>query len=470
MSHPDISLNSCFCFYARIIGFEGKAIMSTDRSDSQNTEYVQLSLRSMDKLRRQYLQTLMGSHEPESTSEKFDLRELKTPVPEKTTDIRLQITGAMSQGRSRNPFIQAKHPGRRGIETTKFKDEAGGSSSEQPTNRRTFCKSTDCSDQGVRNLLAAKQQQTCIQSVSLVFDVAQQIVEDTAACFTSNCSQLELPLHFDKALQILSYEVLIASEEGDLVYQPLLDLLHSNIYRTTLGQSQKRWSEIPLSVELRIALGEHPYKVFYFTFRFVALVLYCVKHQILRATKERVAVELLKKINAIELSSGSRGRNCPLDRIFQHCRKNRLQKKEECYCHRQQESSMPNSIASTAPLNKQLLSQSLPNLTGYNGIFTGDLGLINIWQILQILGSEQKTGCLTVVGRQKTKIFLEAGRVIHCYSSSENGEIAFFNILGEDKGKFIFEVKKSPQKSMDVEMEYLLLECARLIDEQQREL
>ena len=439
--------------------------MSQDRPDSQKTEHVHLSLRSMDKLRRQYLQTLVDSQPKETTPKKskIDLCNAKTPLPGKTTE-------AIVQDGRQNPFISAKHyPGLQGIETTKLQNECAGSSGDQPTHKKTFCKSTDCSDQNVRSLLAAKQQQTCIQSISLVLDVAQHVIEQAVDCFEKNCSQLELPLYFDKALQILSYEVLIASEEGDKVYPLLLDLLKNKIYRVTLERTPKnKWSETPLSAEVRVGLGQHPYKILYFIFRFLALVLYCVKHQILRVTKEKLAVELLKKLDAIVLTPTEGGRCCPLAKIFQHCRKNRLQRKEECHCRQQQSLPLQDFPGNTAPLNKQLLSQSLPNLTGYNGLFSGDLGLISIWQILQILGSEEKTGCLTVVGQHKTKIFLDAGRVVHCYSSTEKSEQAFFNTLAEDHGKFIFEIKKAPQKSMDEAVEYLLFECARLIDEQQR--
>ena len=101
---------------------------------------------------------------------------------------------------------------------------------------------------------------------------------------------------------------------------------------------------------------------------------------------------------------------------------------------------------------------------------SGDLSHLSLWQILQMLAAEEKTGCLTVIHKETAKIFFSRGRIVHCALGVMKGYDAFYSVLYFQEGKFSFDISVSSEEStMDDVVESLLLEGARRMDEQMRQ-
>lgn len=102
-------------------------------------------------------------------------------------------------------------------------------------------------------------------------------------------------------------------------------------------------------------------------------------------------------------------------------------------------------------------------------MLSGDLEYISIWQVLQILSADKKSGCLSLYSKEQGRIFLEQGVVVHCELLGQIGEQAFYLILPWQKGRFEFDPELRPeQTSMDHPVEYLLFRGACHLDEQQK--
>ncbi len=97
----------------------------------------------------------------------------------------------------------------------------------------------------------------------------------------------------------------------------------------------------------------------------------------------------------------------------------------------------------------------------------GSLKTLNLPTVLQILGTEEKTGefCLqTSLGIGK--IYFYNGTIIHSAFLELQGIAAFFSIMDSVEGTFEFhEAISSPQITMNHPVEFLLLEYARRLDE-----
>ena len=103
-------------------------------------------------------------------------------------------------------------------------------------------------------------------------------------------------------------------------------------------------------------------------------------------------------------------------------------------------------------------------------ILTGDIALIGLLSILQMLGMDKKSGCLGLSdGQESASIYIQEGVVIHTVYGNLSGRDAFMPIAGWKQGQFEFRPVESPQEiTMSDEIEWLLLEAMRTLDEQAR--
>lgn len=101
----------------------------------------------------------------------------------------------------------------------------------------------------------------------------------------------------------------------------------------------------------------------------------------------------------------------------------------------------------------------------------GDIKSLSLGTILQVLSAEQKTGCLQITTKTgKAYTFLKEGMLIHCEFGQQTGIDAFFALLNMSEGNFDFKDDMLPsQTTMNHPIEMLLLEYARVKDEQSRE-
>ncbi len=85
-------------------------------------------------------------------------------------------------------------------------------------------------------------------------------------------------------------------------------------------------------------------------------------------------------------------------------------------------------------------------------ILSGDLSEISLWEILQILSSKKKTGCLSVTNKdEKTYTYLEKGFIVN-YQSSTGSDICNFFLQYE--GDFLFEpMGNIPEKQFKLSIE-----------------
>jgi pSer/pThr/pTyr-binding forkhead associated (FHA) protein/serine/threonine protein kinase len=101
---------------------------------------------------------------------------------------------------------------------------------------------------------------------------------------------------------------------------------------------------------------------------------------------------------------------------------------------------------------------------------SGDLAHISLWQVLQMLAGEEKSGCLKIQNGEEVRIFFVKGMVVHCQSGQQKGHEAFYNTLTNTKGTFAFDPTLAPEEvTMSDVVESLLLEGARRLDEQSRQ-
>lgn len=102
-------------------------------------------------------------------------------------------------------------------------------------------------------------------------------------------------------------------------------------------------------------------------------------------------------------------------------------------------------------------------------VLSGDLSCISIWQVLQILATDRKTGCLVLTSQEQGKIYFEEGDMVHCEVGSQGGEEACYAILSWQQGYFEFDSKaRCSQRTIDCSVEYLMFKGARKLDEQQQ--
>lgn len=100
--------------------------------------------------------------------------------------------------------------------------------------------------------------------------------------------------------------------------------------------------------------------------------------------------------------------------------------------------------------------------------FNGCIQHIGLFPILQMLGAEGKSGYLELHAQQQSAhIYFTDGKIVHCACARSVGKEAFFHIIRWMEGKFEFKpMVKPPGITMNDNVEYLLLEGARRLDEE----
>lgn len=101
----------------------------------------------------------------------------------------------------------------------------------------------------------------------------------------------------------------------------------------------------------------------------------------------------------------------------------------------------------------------------------GNLEVLDLGTVLQMIASEKKTGYIKIDSDQaRGYIHFDKGNVVHSEVEEAKGEEAFFRILQWKSGNFNFVHDIKPtQLTMDNEVQYLLMEVAHRQDQQQRE-
>jgi DNA-binding response OmpR family regulator len=105
--------------------------------------------------------------------------------------------------------------------------------------------------------------------------------------------------------------------------------------------------------------------------------------------------------------------------------------------------------------------------------FAGDLSVLNAPGLLSMMASERKTGSVMLQnGDQRGVLLLREGRVVHARISStgETGPDAAITLLSWRDGQFFFTWEPiSVEDLIGVPTTHLILEAARLVDEQRRQ-
>jgi hypothetical protein len=101
--------------------------------------------------------------------------------------------------------------------------------------------------------------------------------------------------------------------------------------------------------------------------------------------------------------------------------------------------------------------------------FTGSMSQFKLIDILRLLGSEGKTGVLTLQrGKEKAEIYLDKGTLCHAICKDGVGEEAVFAILTWTDGNFNFTPDvTSEEKSITRDTSSLLKEAIKQLDEWQ---
>ena len=101
-------------------------------------------------------------------------------------------------------------------------------------------------------------------------------------------------------------------------------------------------------------------------------------------------------------------------------------------------------------------------------MFKGELGLISMPNLIQLLSHEKKTGaiCISNGGREIGNIFFNDGDIIAAESEGLRGKEALFRLINLKKGEFLFkEDVKLPPVEIRESCEVLLLEALKYEDE-----
>lgn len=117
---------------------------------------------------------------------------------------------------------------------------------------------------------------------------------------------------------------------------------------------------------------------------------------------------------------------------------------------------------------KRLLEKR-PPARGSRGV-TGSLHEMSLPDLIQILSTGQKSGLLYVRLPNGTgKIYLEKGQVVHAIYGELKGEEALYQLIPVTEGEFSLEPDvKTPDRTIDMSTESLLLESMRRFDESSR--
>jgi DNA-binding response OmpR family regulator len=118
---------------------------------------------------------------------------------------------------------------------------------------------------------------------------------------------------------------------------------------------------------------------------------------------------------------------------------------------------------------ERVLDRSSPSAVDTpRGAFEGDLEHMSVPDLLRMLCVQRKTGALQVdllEGRHQALLSLDQGHVVHATLGQMEGEVALFQLLLHDRGRFSFRPDQTlPGKTIDVQTLPLLMEGYRLLD------
>jgi len=101
---------------------------------------------------------------------------------------------------------------------------------------------------------------------------------------------------------------------------------------------------------------------------------------------------------------------------------------------------------------------------------TGDLENLSLPDILQTLVMGMKTAKVSLTaGERSGQLWFEDGAVKHATSGKDEGEPAFYSMVGWDEGEFVIEHGIRPKKTtLKQDTMFLLMEGMRLLDETRR--
>ncbi|MCA9838920.1 MAG: DUF4388 domain-containing protein [Trueperaceae bacterium] len=102
---------------------------------------------------------------------------------------------------------------------------------------------------------------------------------------------------------------------------------------------------------------------------------------------------------------------------------------------------------------------------------TGTLGLFSLVDLFQLLASSARTGRLTIDHpRAKARVYFDKGQIVHASFGEVEGEEAVYELFGDERGSFEFQVGISAsQKTVNASTENLMLEAIRRLDEHNRD-
>src|SRR6185436_15938589 len=101
-------------------------------------------------------------------------------------------------------------------------------------------------------------------------------------------------------------------------------------------------------------------------------------------------------------------------------------------------------------------------------VFAGELGLLSLFDLGQLLQMNGASGCLTiVVGKKRGSLFFENGRVVNALDDARlEGEEAAYRLFTWKHARFEFRAEPFTGNGLiEVSTEALMLEAARRMDE-----
>ncbi len=102
---------------------------------------------------------------------------------------------------------------------------------------------------------------------------------------------------------------------------------------------------------------------------------------------------------------------------------------------------------------------------------TGTLGLFSLVDLFQLLASSARTGRLLIDHPEgEARVYFDKGRVVHAEFALLRGAEAVFALFQDERGSFIFNLGlPSPETSIHVGTENLLLDAIRRLDESRQQ-
>lgn len=117
-------------------------------------------------------------------------------------------------------------------------------------------------------------------------------------------------------------------------------------------------------------------------------------------------------------------------------------------------------------LERVAAARSSRGRAGQSGV-SGRLSEMNIADIIQILATSGKTARIALMrGAEEGAIWLREGTIVHAEFGDEQGEEAFYRVIGWNEGEFQIETGAiAPLETIDAGYESLVLEGLRRLDE-----